>query len=63
MTTLFDHAVEATRQLPPEAQDDVARVLLRLIGDDVEKIYHLSPEESTAIDRSAMQMNRDWADQ
>jgi hypothetical protein len=28
MTKLLDHALEATRSLPPDVQDDIARVVL-----------------------------------
>ena len=32
MTKLLDQAVTAARGLPPDAQDDIARVVLRLIS-------------------------------
>ncbi len=32
MTKLLDRAVEVARNLPPDAQDDIARVVLRLAG-------------------------------
>ena len=55
MTTLLDRAVEVTRQLP---QDELARVLLRLIGDVDDQVYCLSPKERDAIDRSVAQAGR-----
>jgi hypothetical protein len=51
MTKLLDQAFEAARALPPAAQDDVARVLFHLTGDE-EPPVTLSPAERTAIDRS-----------
>jgi hypothetical protein len=34
MTKLFEHAVDVARGLPPEVQDDLARVLLELAGEN-----------------------------
>ena len=51
MTKLFDQAVEAGRGLPPDAQDDIARILLQLAGNDAEPVP-LSTDERTAIARS-----------
>lgn len=48
MTTLLDRAIEAARDLPPEAQDDIARVLLQLVGADDEPVP-LTPEEQAAL--------------
>ncbi|MFL9828598.1 hypothetical protein [Rhodoplanes sp. SY1] len=50
MTKLLDRAVAAARTLPPELQDDIARVVLSLAGDDT--TVQLSPEEQGAIARS-----------
>lgn len=49
MTKLLNQAFEATRKLPPDAQDDIARVVLRLAGADDEPPVSLRPEEQTAI--------------
>ena len=49
MTKLLDQALAATRSLPPETQDDIARVVLRLIGADDEMPVPLTPEEQTAV--------------
>jgi hypothetical protein len=49
MTKLFDQAVEAARNLSPEAQDDIARVVLRLASADDEPPVTLTPEEQAAI--------------
>jgi hypothetical protein len=50
MTTLLDRALEAARTLPPAAQNDIARVVLRLAGaDDEVAPVVLSPDEQAAI--------------
>lgn len=49
MTKLLDRALEAVRNLPPAAQDDIARVVLRLAGADDETPMPLTPEEQTAV--------------
>ena len=43
MTKLLEKALEAVRQLPPDSQDEIARAMLNLAGDEGE------PEE---IDRA-----------
>ena len=49
MTKLLDHALEAVRSLSPDAQDDIARVVLQLAGRDETAPAALSPEERAAI--------------
>ena len=49
MTKLLDQALAAARSLPPDAQDDIARVVLRLTGADDETPVPLTPEEQAAI--------------
>jgi hypothetical protein len=49
MTKLLDDALEAARSLPPEMQDTIARVVLRLVGTDDEAPVALSAGERTAI--------------
>jgi hypothetical protein len=51
MTTLLDRALEAARNLPPESQDEIARLVLRLAGDDGAFIA-LTAEEREAISAS-----------
>ena len=36
MTKLLDKALEAVRRLPPDRQDEIARAMLSLAGDDNE---------------------------
>ncbi len=51
MTKLFDQAVEAVRTLPPDTQDDIARIVLQLAGNDAGPVP-LSAEERDAVARS-----------
>jgi hypothetical protein len=52
MTKLLDRAAEAARNLPPDAQDEIAHVILRLAGADDEPPVPLTPEQQTAINAS-----------
>ena len=36
MTKLLEEALEAVRQLPPDSQDEIARAMLNLAGDEGE---------------------------
>ncbi len=49
MTKLLDRALEAVRSLPPDAQDDIARVVLQLAGSDESAAVALTPDEREAI--------------
>jgi len=49
MTRLLDDAIEAARHLSADAQDSIARVVLRLAGSDDEAPMPLSPDEGAAI--------------
>ncbi len=51
MTNLLDQAVEAMRVLPPEVQDDIARIVLQLTGNE-EPPVSLTAEELAAINLS-----------
>ena len=53
MTELLEQALEAVRTMPSAAQDDIARVVLRLArDDDGTSPVTLSPEERAAIGTS-----------
>jgi hypothetical protein len=52
MTKLLDQAVEAARSLPPDAQNEIALVVLRLTGADDEPPVPLTPDEQAAITAS-----------
>jgi hypothetical protein len=58
MTKLLDQALEAVRVLSPDAQDEIARVVLQLARDDGEPVP-LSPEERAAIATSKSAAARD----
>lgn len=47
MTDLLDRAIARTRDLPPEMQDEVARMVLLFAGED-DGIIPLTPEEEEA---------------
>jgi hypothetical protein len=49
MTKLLDQVLAAARSLPPDAQDDIAHIVLRLAGADDEPPVPLTPEEQTAV--------------
>jgi hypothetical protein len=49
MTKLLDDALKAARDLPADAQDSIARIVLRLSGNDDEAPAPLSPDEHAAI--------------
>lgn len=60
VTTLLDQAVEAARNLPPTAQDEVARFVLRLLGaGEEEPPVALSPDDRAAVARSKAAAARD----
>jgi len=49
MTKLLERAVAAVLSLPPDAQDEIAQVLLRLAAADEEAPVNLTKEEQAAI--------------
>ena len=49
MTQLLDKALEAMRNLPPDVQEDIARVILQLTGSDDAGVVALSDAEREAI--------------
>jgi hypothetical protein len=52
MTKLLDQALAVARTLSPDAQDDIARVVLQLTGADDEAPVPLTLDEQAAIARS-----------
>ena len=58
MTQLFDTAVRAARNLPPEVQDDIARIVLRLAVDAEAAPIALTADERAAIKDSLEQAAR-----
>jgi hypothetical protein len=51
MTKLLERAVEAARSLPPETQDEIARVVLQLAGHEGFAV-RLTEDERAALARS-----------
>jgi hypothetical protein len=49
VTKLLDQAVEAARNLSPDEQDSIARVVLRLAGADDEPPVPVTLDEQAAI--------------
>jgi hypothetical protein len=52
MTKLLEQALEAVRDLSPDEQDDIARIMLQLAGKEDAAPVKLSPDERNAIDKS-----------
>ena len=44
MTKLLERAVDSVRALPPEVQDELARLLLQVAGEE-QPVIRLTPEE------------------
>lgn len=57
MTNLLEKAFETARALPAEMQDDLARVLLQLAGEDL-PVLQLSAAEEASFDESLAQADR-----
>lgn len=58
MTDLLEKAVAAARALPPEMQDDIARIVLMFAADEEPEPVALSPEERAAITASKAAASR-----
>jgi hypothetical protein len=57
MTKLLEQAVSAARNLPPDMQDDIARIMLSYAGDD-ERMIELSPEDEADLIEAQAEMAR-----
>ena len=57
MTKLLEQAVETVRGLPPEMQDELARILLQLAGKD-QPVVQLSADEEASLAESLAQADR-----
>ncbi|MGD0634734.1 MAG: hypothetical protein ABSA13_10715 [Beijerinckiaceae bacterium] len=57
MTKLLEHAVETLRALPPDMQDELARMLLQFAGED-QPVLQLTAEEEASLDESLAQEER-----
>ena len=58
MTELLEIAIERARALSPETQDDLARLLMRLAGQE-EQIYQLTLEEEADLIAADDEIARD----
>ena len=57
MTKLLEQAFETVRGLPVEMQDDLARMLLQLVGED-QPALQMSAEQEASFDESLGQADR-----
>ena len=57
MTKLLEQAVETVRALPAEIQDELARKLLQLAGED-QPVFQLGAGEESSFDESLAQADR-----
>ncbi len=55
MTQRLEAALSAARSLPPDVQDDFARIVLRLAVDEEPTVMALTPDERDAIEVSLAQ--------
>ena len=58
MTKLMDEAIDSLRRdVPPEYQDEIAGVVMRLTGKD-HSVYTLTPEERADLDEADAEIER-----
>ena len=57
MTKLLEQAVETVRGLPPDVQDELARILLQLAGED-QPVIQLSAAEEASFSETFAQADR-----
>jgi predicted transcriptional regulator len=57
MTELLQQAVEALRNLSPDRQDDLARMVLQVVGEELPALP-LSAEDEASFDESLAQAER-----
>jgi DNA-binding transcriptional regulator YdaS (Cro superfamily) len=58
MTKLLEQAIEAARKLSAEEQDDIARAIIQLAGENDVAPVSLTPDERAAIARSKAAASR-----
>ena len=54
MTQLLEHAVETLRNLSPDMQDELAGMMLQVMGEEQPAVY-LSIEDESSFDESLAQ--------
>jgi hypothetical protein len=57
MTDLLERAVAAARELPPDVQDEIARIVLTFAGEEP-PVVQLTPEEEASLSESLAQSAR-----
>ena len=57
MTKLLEQAFEAARGLPPAMQDEMARVIMAMAGNEP-PVIQLTAEEEASLDKSLAQAER-----
>lgn len=57
MTKLLEQAFEAARSLPPAMQDEMARVIIAMTGEEL-PVVQLTPEEEASFELSLAQAER-----
>ena len=57
MTKLLEKALEAVRQLPPDTQDEIARAMLDLVGNEAEP-EPIDPGDLSAVLEGLAQAKR-----
>lgn len=61
MTDLLEKAVAKARDLSPDLQDAIARLMLAFVGEE-DSVYRFSPEEEAELDESeAAEARSDFA--
>lgn len=58
MTKLFEHAVETVRNLPPETQDALARIVLRLARENDLPSIAMSVEDEASFEETLAEAER-----
>lgn len=58
MTKLFERAVETVRNLPPETQDALARIVLQLAQENDLPPIAMSVEDETSFEESMAEAER-----
>jgi hypothetical protein len=61
MTDLLDRALRAARELPPDAQNEIARLVLMMAGDDQPALLLSAEEEATFAESRAQAARREFA--
>jgi hypothetical protein len=57
MTKLLEHAVDSVRALPPEVQDELARLLLQVAGEE-QPVIQLTAEERADLTEADAEIAR-----